>query len=336
VAAGNLQDMKQIHPALRSRIRGAGYEVYVEDSMEDNKKNEDLLVQFVAQEVRRDKRIPNFTKEAVTEIIDHARIMSGRKKKLTLNLRDLGGLVRAAGDVAKQQNLSIVDKKQVLEAKKIFMSIESQLSKKMIEMKKEYQTVLTTGYEVGRVNGLAVLDQSAGLVLPIVAEMTPASSKSEGKVIATGKLGVIAKEAVNNVSAVIKKHIGTDISQQDMYIQFLQTYDGVEGDSASISIAVAVISAITEIPINQEYGMTGSLDIRGDVLPIGGVNAKIAAAIEMGLKKVIIPESNMGDVLKQDKKIQIIPAKNIMDVLEYALKDTNEKKKILAKMRKEF
>ncbi|MFH2106886.1 MAG: ATP-dependent protease LonB [Candidatus Micrarchaeota archaeon] len=336
VAAGNLQDMKQIHPALRSRIRGAGYEVYVEDSMEDNKKNEDLLVQFVAQEIRKDKRIPNFTKEAVAEIIDHARNMSGRKKKLTLNLRDLGGLVRAAGDIAKQQNLPIVDRKQVLEAKKIFMSIEAQLSKKMIEMKKEYQTVLTKGFEVGRVNGLAVLDQSAGLVLPIVAEMTPASSKSEGKVIATGKLGVIAKEAVNNVSAVIKKHIGADISRQDMYIQFLQTYEGVEGDSASISIAIAVISAITKIPINQECGMTGSLDIRGDVLPIGGVNAKIAAAIEMGLKKVIIPSSNMGDVLRHDKKIRIVAAKTIVDVLEHALKDTKEKKTMLAKMRKEF
>ena len=63
------------------------------------------------------------------------------------------------------------------------------------------------------VNGLAVLgDASAGLIMPIVAEVTPASSKAEGKLIATGKLGKIAKEAVENVSAIIKKHIGKDVS----------------------------------------------------------------------------------------------------------------------------
>ncbi len=335
VAAGNLPDIKQLHPALRSRIRGSGYEVYVEDSMDDTKENEERLVQFVAQEIVKDKKIPHASKEAVDAIIDYARMMSGRKKKLTLNLRDLGGLIRAAGDIAKEEKANLIEKKHIKAAEKIFLSIEGQVGEKIAERKKEYQTILSEGFEEGRVNGLAVLDQSSGLVLPIVAEITPASSKSEGRVIATGKLGTIAKEAVNNVSAVIKKHIGMDPSQKDTYIQFLQTYEGVEGDSASISIAVAVISAMAEIPIDQQCAMTGSLDIRGNVLPIGGVNAKIKAAKEAGIKKVIIPYSNLGDVIDKSG-LEIVAAKTLAEVLQHALKETKEKKKLIKKMKKEL
>jgi Lon-like ATP-dependent protease len=335
VAAGNLPDMQAIHPALRSRIRGAGYEIYVEDSMEDTPENEEKLIQFVAQEIRRDGKIPHFDHGAVVEIIEEARRMAGRRKRFTLNLRELGGLVRAAGDIAREKDLKLVTRNEVLEAKKIFNSIESQLGTKMIERKREYQTVVVEGAEVGRVNGLAVLGQSrAGLVLPIVAEATPSASRSEGRVIATGKLGQIAKEAVDNVSAIFKKYIGDDIAKTDLHIQFLQTYEGVEGDSASISTAVAVISAIAEIPVYQSVAMTGSLDVRGRVLPVGGVTSKIEAAIDSGIKKILIPKANAQDVyLKKREGIEIIEVEDLVQVLSHALKDCAGKKKLLKKMK---
>ena len=335
VAAGNLPDMQHIHPALRSRIRGGGYEVYVEDTMEDTPENEERLVQFIAQEVKRDGKIPQFTKEAAMEIIEEARRMSGRRKSFTLNLRELGGLVRAAGDVAREGSAEFVTKAHVTEGKKVFKSIETQLGAKMIERKREYQTIITKGAEIGRVNGLAVLGNSmAGLVLPIVAEATPASSKSEGRVIATGKLGVIAKEAVDNVSAIFKKYIGTAIAKTDLHIQFIQTYEGVEGDSASISTAVAVISAIANIPVYQGVAMTGSLDVRGRVMPVGGVTSKIEAAIEAGIKKVLIPKANGPDVYLKDNKgkVEVVEVSNLVEVLSHALEDGPKKSALLKKM----
>ncbi len=338
VAAGNLPDMKQIHPALRSRIRGGGYEVYVEDSMEDNPANEDKLVQFVAQEVKKDGRIPHFDRNAVTEIIEEARRMSGRRKKFDLNLRELGGLVRAAGDIAREKKKRLVTAEDVMRAKKIFKPIESQLAAKLVEQKKEYQAIITKGVAVGRVNGLAVLGTSkAGLVLPIVAEATPAASRSEGRVIATGKLGTIAKEAVENVSAIVKKYIGTEIARTDLHIQFLQTYEGVEGDSASVSVAVAVISALADIPVKQNTAMTGSVDVRGKVLPVGGVSSKIEAAVESGISQVLIPKANARDVLiekSKKKKVKIIEVETITDVLEYSLEESKNKKKLLSKMKR--
>ena len=100
VASGNLQVLEGMHIALRSRIRGYGYEVFMKDSMTDTPENRDKIVQFIAQEVKKDGRIPHFSREAVAEIIKEAQRRAGKKNALTLKLRDLGGLVRAAGDIA--------------------------------------------------------------------------------------------------------------------------------------------------------------------------------------------------------------------------------------------
>jgi len=336
VASGNLQVLEGMHIALRSRIRGYGYEVFMKDSMPDTPENRDKLIQFVAQEVKKDGRIPHFSKEAVAEIIREAQRRSGKKDSLTLRLRDLGGLVRAAGDVAKGENADHVKLSHVLNAKKLARTLEQQIADRYIGQKKKYKVFKSEGGEIGTVNGLAVIGDRSGIILPIVAEAAPAQSKEEGRIIATGKLGDIAKEAVQNVSALIKKHTGTDISSYDIHIQFLQAYEGVEGDSASVSVATAVVSSLENIPVDQSVALTGSLSVRGDVLPVGGVTGKIEAAAEVGIKKVLIPESNMNDVLIEERyknKIEIIPVSTLSEVLEHALVGKG-KKSLLDKMQK--
>jgi Lon-like ATP-dependent protease len=336
VAAGNLDTIEKMHPALRSRIRGYGYEVYMRTTMPDTIENRRKLVQFVAQEVKRDGKIPHFTRDAVEEIVREAQRRGGRKGHLTLRLRDLGGIVRAAGDIAVKKGKKYVEREDVLEAMKIAKPLEKQLADWYIENKKEYQVIKTEGGEIGRVNGLAVIGEQSGIVLPIEAVVAPAASKEEGKIIVTGKLGEIAKEAVQNVSAIIKRYKGEDISRYDIHVQFLQTYEGVEGDSASISVATAVISALENIPIRQDVAMTGSLSVRGEVLPIGGATPKIEAAIEAGIKTVIIPKANEKDVfLSPDKaeRVHIVPVDTIDQVLEIALVDCPEKENLLERIR---
>ena len=122
------------------------------------------------------------------------------------------------------------------------------------------------------------------------------------------------------------------MANKDIHIQFLQTYEGVEGDSASISIATAVFSALEDIPIRQDIAMTGSLSVRGEVLPVGGVSSKVEAAIETGMGTVIIPYSNKDDVVLSKemlKKVHILPVKTFKEVLEYALHDSAKKKALL-------
>lgn len=340
IASGNVFDLEKMHPALRSRIRGYGYEIYLNDSIDDTPQNRDKLVRFIAQEVTKDRKISHFTKDAVEEIMFEAKRRSDRKKKLTLVLRDLGGLVRAAGDIAKTKNAKLVTRKHVIEAKKLARTLEQQLSDKAIDIKKEYEVFVTTGFVRGKVNGLAllgtkVIPASGGILLPIEAEVSPAQSAREGKIIATGKLGEIAREAVQNVFAIIKKYKGTDISNMDIHIQFIQAYEGVEGDSASVSVSTAVLSALEGIPIDQSVSMTGSLSVKGEVLPVGGVSSKIEAAIDAGAKKVIIPYANEDDIVldkKNLKKIKIIPARNICDVLRNSMKKSRKRDALIKKI----
>ena len=338
VAAGNYETVKHMHPALRSRIRGYGYEVYMKDTFPDTEENRNKIVVFTAQEIIKDGRIPHFSKDAVDEIIEEARRRANRKGHLTLRLRDLGGLIRAAGDLASEQKAALVTEEHVKDAKNLARTLEQQIADKYIEQKKEYDVIVTTGKRIGRVNGLAVIGVTppySGIILPIEAEVTPGGKESE--IIATGKLGDIAKEAIKNVSAIIKKYFGTDIKETyDLYVQFLQTHEGVEGDSASIAVATAIISAFKEVPVRQDTAMTGSLSVRGEVLPIGGVTSKVEAAIEAGIKTVIVPKSNFKDIIVPEQKlskVKITPVDTIGEVLKEAL-DWKGKEHILKKILK--
>lgn len=330
IAAGNLDAIQGMHPALRSRIRGYGYEVYVNSEMPDTARNRRRLIRFIAQEVRRDmgtsREIPHFEKSAVAIILREAQRRAGRRGKLSLRLRELGGLVRIAGDLAMEEGAPLTTAAHVLGARNIAKPLEQQVADRMIERRLDYALVVNSGERIGRVNGLAVLGANSGLsdfsgiMLPVEALVTP-SQGGGGKIHATGGLSDLAKESVTNVSAVIKKLTGKDISDYDIHIQFVDTH-GVDGDSASITIATAIISALESIPIRQDLAMTGSLSVRGEVLPIGGVTAKIEAAARSGIKVVIIPRANEQDVLldtKYESMIEVIPVDTLDEVMEYAL-----------------
>ena len=343
VAAGNLDAIKGMHPALRSRIRGYGYEVYMNSTIPDSQDNREKLVRFIAQEVAKDEKIGHFSREAIGEIIHEAQRRSGRQLHLSLRLRELGGLVRVAGDIASELGDEKVTAEHVVKAKKIAKPLEQQIADRYVERRKDYKTYSVEGSEIGMVNGLAVMGadsgmaEMAGILMPIVAEVTPAQSRDRGRVVATGKLGEIAKEAVENVSALIKKYTGEDISKYDIHVQFIGTYEGVEGDSASVSIATAVISALEDAEVDQTVALTGSLSVRGQVLPVGGVTAKIEAAAETGVTKVLIPAMNMQDVLLDSKykdMVKIIPVSTLKDVLDNILVAGPRKEGLLVKLAK--
>ena len=341
VCAGNLDAIQGMHPALRSRIRGYGYEVYMKNTMPDTDENRKNVIRFIAQEVKKDGKIPPFDKYAAGEIIREAQRRSGRKGELTLRFRELGGLVRVSGDVAIQRGRNIVHVEDVIEARRTARSVEQQIADRVVESSKKYELFNIEGSKVGMINGLAALNASSnmaeysGIVLPIVAEVAPSQNKKAGHIVATGKLGDIAKEAVENISAVIKKYTLTDIADSDIHIQFIGTYDGVEGDSASITITTAVISALENIPIDQTMAMTGSLNVRGRVLPVGGVTAKLEAAAQAGIKRAIIPKDNAQDVMIERRfydTMEIILVETLRDVLEYAFIDCPRKQEYLEKL----
>ena len=119
-------------------------------------------------------------------------------------------------------------------------------------------------------------------------------------------------------------------------MQFPGTHN-VDGDSASITMATAIISAFEGVPIDQNLAMTGSLTVRGEVLPIGGVSAKIEAAAKSGIKRVVIPKSNMNDVLideKYESQVEILAVDSLDEVLEHALVGKDEKVSLVERLSK--
>lgn len=342
VCAGNLDAIKGIHPALRSRIRGYGYEIYMRNTMPDTDQHRTDIVRFIAQEVRKDKKIPDFDKYAVGEIIKEAQRRAGRKGRLTLRFRELGGLIRVAGDLAIGQSAGIVTRDYVLAARDNARSLEQQIADRQIEASKIYQLFNVEGAKVGQINGLAALDpgtgmaEYSGIMLPIVAEVTDAHNKEAGRIIATGKLGEIAKEAVENISAVIKKYAGKEMSGKDIHLEYIGTYEGVEGDSASCAMTAVIFSALLDIPIRQDLAMTGSLNVRGKVLPIGAATAKLEAAASAGIRIGMIPYDNGKDVMIRNKfykTMDVYTTKTIRDVVEYAFVDCPAKTELMERLR---
>ena len=131
VGACNIQDLPHILSPLRSRITGAGYEVLVETTMPDTDANRAKLAQFVAQEIAVDKRIPPASRDAVGVVVEEARrrakAFENKDKRLSLRLRELGGLIRSAGDIAVTEESKVIEADHVRRAVKVARTIEDQI-----------------------------------------------------------------------------------------------------------------------------------------------------------------------------------------------------------------
>ena len=133
VAACNIQDIEKILSPLRSRIIGNGYEVLVDIAMPDTDENRAMYAQFVAQEVQKDGHIPHAEIPAVEELIKEGRRrakLDGQVSSLTLRLREMGGLIRAAGDLAVMNGDDIITAQHVKDALKRAMPVEEQIKKR--------------------------------------------------------------------------------------------------------------------------------------------------------------------------------------------------------------
>lgn len=178
--------------------------------------------------------------------------------------------------------------------------------------------------EVGLATGLA-WTSVGGDTLPIeVAVM-----KGSGKIELTGSLGDVMKESAHAAFTCVRTmadqlHIDTDFyKNKDIHIHVPEGAVPKDGPSAGITMATAITSALTGIPVKRDVAMTGEITIRGRVLPIGGLKEKTMAAYRLGIKTVIIPEENKSDLDEVDEvvrnSVKFVLADNIHTVLNTAL-----------------
>ena len=190
--------------------------------------------------------------------------------------------------------------------------------------------------EVGVSTGLA-WTAAGGEILYIEAT----KMKGGGGLTLTGQLGDVMKEsaqaAIGHVrSKAIEYGINEDFFKtNELHVHIPSGAIPKEGPSAGITLATAIISRLTDMPIDRKVAMTGEITLTGRVLPIGGLKEKILAAMRVNIKTVIIPWKNKKDLLelKEDfrQKIKLVPVKTIEEVLEIALIGWKERKKTIKK-----
>lgn len=179
--------------------------------------------------------------------------------------------------------------------------------------------------EVGVVNGLA-WTRVGGEIMQIEAAVLDGT----GKIVLTGSLGNVMKESAQAAISFIRsisKSLGINSSfykDKDIHIHATEGAVPKDGPSAGVTIATAVVSALTGKPVRRDVAMTGEITIRGRVLPIGGLREKTMAAYKSGVKTVIIPEENLKDLEDIDEKVKtalkIIPVTSADAVFDIALR----------------
>ncbi|MEM2135029.1 MAG: ATP-binding protein [Candidatus Freyarchaeota archaeon] len=146
VGACNIQDLRLILSPLRSRIQGNGYEVLLNSTMPDTPENRAKIAQFVAQEVVADGRIPHVTREAIEELIQEAirraQIIDGKSNAITLKLRDLGGVIRMAGDLTLEVESPLVERTHMKQAIKLCLPVEEQIKREYGSLEKALEKEL--------------------------------------------------------------------------------------------------------------------------------------------------------------------------------------------------
>lgn len=183
--------------------------------------------------------------------------------------------------------------------------------------------------EIGTVNGLAWTSVGGEMLKVEVAIL-----KGKGNVELTGSLGNVMKESAKAaVSYVRSKALEYGIDEEfhknkDIHIHVPEGAVPKDGPSAGVTMVTALISALTDTPVNGSVAMTGEISLRGNVMPIGGLKEKTMAAYRAGIKTVIIPDDNTSDISEIDdvvkNSVKFVSAKKLDDVLNVALIKSNK------------
>ncbi len=190
--------------------------------------------------------------------------------------------------------------------------------------------------KIGVATGLA-WTSIGGDIMPIEVSIMPGSEK----LTLTGQLGEVMKESAKAALSFIRSNfdklkIPKDFfKQKETHIHVPEGAIPKDGPSAGITIAIALISAATGIPVRGDVAMTGEITLRGNILPIGGLNEKLVAAKRAGITTVIIPKGNEPDLQEVNeyakKDLKIIPVRHIFDALPYVMKKSHSKNNSLIK-----
>ena len=264
------------------------------------------------------EELPPLDNKAMAKVIEYASKLADNQEKLATRFTDLSVIVGEAATWAKLGKSKIITEEYITKALTEKVDRVKKYDDRYMEMIKDDTLLISTsGSNVGQINGLTIMnvgDYTFGKPVKITANTY------------TGKNGIINIEREVSLSGsshskgilILSGYLG-EMFAQDMPLSltasicFEQLYSGVDGDSASSTELYALLSSLSEIPINQAFAVTGSVNQKGQIQPIGGVNDKIEGFFQVckmrgldGSHSVIIPKQNVRNLNLSNEVVQAV------------------------------
>jgi ATP-dependent Lon protease len=294
-----------IPPALLDRLEVIEFPGYIEE--EKITIAERFLIPRQIEETGIEDLGLSFTTEALQRIVREYTYEAGVR-----NLeREVGRVCRKVARLKAEE-------------KRFPTVVAPELIEKFLGPQQFFQTEAERQDEVGVATGLAWTENGGEIINIEVAVLD-----GKGNLQMTGQIGDVMQESGQAALTYVKSRatlLGIDIDvfeRMDIHVHMPEGAIPKDGPSAGITLATALVSALTGRPVYKEIGMTGEITLRGRVLPIGGLREKVLAAYRAGLKVVLVPEKNMKDLVDVPKKVRedlkIIPIQHMDQVLEIAV-----------------
>ena len=272
----------------------------------------------VIKKLIKEENLFEFDRSAIAYILELSARYAGQKNKLTTRFSWISDLAREASFWAEDDGFKIVSAAHVEKAFKNANDRHGMLESKITDMIEENTLLIDTeGERIGQINGLAVYGAdyySFGRPIRITATVSLGSGSIINVEREAGMSGKHYTKGVLIISGYFRETFGQDFPLSfNANLVFEQSYGTVDGDSASCTEIFALLSTLAGLPIKQSLAVTGSLNQKGDVQPIGGVNEKIEGFYDVckprgltGKQGVIIPELNVKELMLREDVIQSV------------------------------
>jgi len=275
---------------------------------------------FIAM-ICQDENLLPFDASAMGQIIEFGVRLSGRQRKLSTRFSIITDVILESSYWATKEKASVVASRHVQKALQERIYRVKLVEDKIHEMIVEGSIIIATkGSVVGQVNGLSVYDAGEH-AFGRPSRITARTALGRSGIINIEREAALSGPTHNKGVAIISGFLQSKFAQRkplvmNASITFEQSYGGVDGDSASSTEVYAILSSLAEIPLRQDIAVTGSVNQKGELQPIGGVNLKIEGFFDVcsafgltGRQGILIPEQNIGDLMLRDDVIEAVRKK---------------------------
>jgi lon-related putative ATP-dependent protease len=265
-----------------------------------------------------DENLKAFDREALAALVEFGVRLAGSQKKLSTRFNILADVVREANYWAGEELAQIVREQYVRKAIEERVYRVKLIEEKLQEMINDGVIMIDTeGAVVGQVNGLSVYDTGEH-AFGKPSRITVKTALGRAGVINIERESEMSGPTHNKGVAILSGYLRGNFAQDKPLIMsasvtFEQSYSGVDGDSASSTEIYAILSSLGEIPIRQDIAVTGSVNQKGEIQPIGGVNLKIEGFFDVckdrgltGTQGVMIPEKNVPDLMLREDVLEAV------------------------------